>query len=317
MTERHAGEPAGDQPTCGGRTFRHLLVPLDGSRLAEEILLPAAELARRHGARLTLLHVLEHNPPETIHGEPHLDEAGEAAAYLAKQAERLAPTGVEIDCHVHENPQRDVAASLVVHAVELGCDLIVLTTHGRGGLRDVLVGNIAQQVVARGDVPVLLARPDCAAAGLEISRVFVPLDGTPDAEQCLPQAEAIARASGARLVLLRVVPTARDLTGDQAAVAALLPSATRATLEIEEAETVEYLRAKRQELAASGVEVEIRMRRGDPAAVVPEEVERVGANLVAMATHGRAGLGALWSGSLGYRVIERLCAPVLIVRSSR
>jgi nucleotide-binding universal stress UspA family protein len=231
----------------------------------------------------------------------------------------VAAEGITVDTHVHPNPERDVARGLVDHAVELGCDLIVMATHGSGGIRDVVTGNIAQQVLARGEVPVLLFRPDCAPGGAPfgIARALVPLDGTPDAEKCLPQAAELARSWNARLLLLRVVPTARDLSGDQAALAALLPSATRATLEIEESAAVDYLRAKRAELAGNGVRVDVLLRRGDPKVVVPEETQRLGADVVVMATHGRAGLDAFWAGSIGSRVVERLCTPVLIVRSNR
>lgn len=299
-------------------TFSHLLVPLDGSRLAEAVLPAAEEFARRFGARLTLLHVLERGAPATVHGEPHLADAAEATAYLDGVARRLAAAGLHVDAHVHPNLERDVAGSIVGHAAELGCDLVVLATHGQGGLRDVIVGSIAQQVLARGTRPVLLLRPE---AGLgqapTIHRILVPLDGTHDSERALAVAEAIARAWQAEVLLLRVVPTRGNLVGEQAAVASMLPSATAAALDIECDRAREYLGVLAGALRDRGITTTAEVLRGDPTGVVSGAVARRDADFVVMATHGRAGLAALWSGSVGSRLADRIGVPLLIFRSDR
>ncbi len=300
-------------------TFRHLLVPLDGSRLAESALPAAAELARRFGARLTLLHVLEYGAPTTVHGERHLADAEAAAAYLAQVGERLASKGLSVEAHVHPNLERDVAGSIVGHAAELGADLVALTTHGSGGLRDFIVGSIAQQVVARGNTPVLLVRPQFIAPDrpFVVHRLLVPLDGTPDSERALPLAEALAHTWGAEVILVRVVPTRASLAGEQAAVAAMLPSATAAALELEQDRAREYLDQLVEKLRAQGIPASADVVRGDPISMVPEVARRRGANLVVMATHGRAGLDAFWSGSIGCRLADRLRVPLLMLRSNR
>ncbi len=83
-------------------TLSHLLIPLDGSRLAEAALPVAAALAERLGARVTLLHVLERDPPREVHGEPHLGAAGEACAYLDEVAARAFAAVAPVVRHVHE-----------------------------------------------------------------------------------------------------------------------------------------------------------------------------------------------------------------------
>lgn len=310
----------GNTAEAAAPAFGNLLVPLDGSRLAESVLPLAAGLALRWHARLTLLHVLEADAPTTIHGEPHLADAESAAAYLAGVASGLAVSGVEVATHVHPNLERDVAASIVGHAVELSNDLVVLATHGSGGLRDVIAGSIAQQVLRRGQTPVLLTRPTSPApAGApapSIGRVLVPLDGTHDSERALAIAEKIALAWQAALSLLRVVPTRGSLAGDKAAVATMLPAATAATLNLEQEAAVEYLEDVATGPASRGLRVTISVLRGDPATIVPEEVRRQGADFVVLATHGRAGLGAFWQGSIGSRLAERVDVPLLILRLS-
>src|SRR3990172_1203422 len=105
-----------------GETIRHLLVPMDGSRLAEAVLPAVSELARRCGARVTLLHVLEWAAPATIHGQSHLTGAQAAMEYLTRLRESLVEQGLCVEVHIHSNPERDVAASIVEHAAELGVD---------------------------------------------------------------------------------------------------------------------------------------------------------------------------------------------------
>jgi nucleotide-binding universal stress UspA family protein len=296
-----------------------LLVPLDGSKLAEAVLPAVRELARRFGARVTLLHVLERAAPKTVHGESHLADAAQAEAYLAGVARDLGAEAIRVDTHVHPNVERDVVRSLVEHAVELGSDLIVLATHGNGGLRDIVVGSIAEQVLGRGRTPILLIRPEFVSGSepFQVRRLLVPLDGTPDSERALPLAEGMARAFQADTVLLRVVPTRGSLPGDQAAVAVMLPSATAAALEMEQAAAGDYLRRLSQSLADEGLAASEEVMRGDPTAVVLDEARRLGVDLVAMATHGKSGLEAFWSGSIGHRLSERLPVPLLILHSNR
>src|SRR5215212_9300102 len=100
--------------------FTRILVPLDGSPLAEAVLPAARSLAGTLGAKLLLLHVLEREPPADVHGEPHLCDEPEALAYLERQAGELRRQGVAVESHVHERPVDDVAAAVDRHAHEFG-----------------------------------------------------------------------------------------------------------------------------------------------------------------------------------------------------
>ena len=97
-------------------------------------------------------------------------------------------------------------------------------------------------------------------------------------------------------------------------VATLMPSATRAVLEIEQEEAAEYLRGLVVRLRSEGVRVSAEVRRGDPAAEVAKEVESDGADLIVMTTHARAGLDALWQASVGAKILSRIHRPLLLVR---
>ncbi|MCL4393568.1 MAG: universal stress protein, partial [Chloroflexi bacterium] len=205
--------------------FTRILTPLDGSALAESVLPAAEALAACYHATLVLFHAIEQAPPATVHGERHLLSAEEAQSYLDALAARVARPGVSVETNVHPAKESDVAHSIIEHIAELDADLIALCAHGRGGLRDVLVGNIAQQVVQRGSTPVLFVRPRMESAPrFTCRKILVALDGTPIHEPALPVAADIARACGAALHLVTVVPTTTTLSVERAGAGMFLPA---------------------------------------------------------------------------------------------
>jgi hypothetical protein len=101
--------------------YKHLLVPLDGSRLAETVFPAVAYLAEKLAARVTLLHVVERDAPETIHGQRHLTEAREAGMYLDEAARLALPSSIVAARHVVAAGEGGVARSIVQYAAE-SCD---------------------------------------------------------------------------------------------------------------------------------------------------------------------------------------------------
>lgn len=292
--------------------FKHILVPLDGSAPAEAALPAAALLAARCGARVTLLHIIERDAPATVHGERHLRQQGEATAYLEEIRRRSFAAEAAVDSHVHEAALADVARGIVEHEGELAPDLIVMCAHGRRGLHEKIFGRIAQQVVGLGRVPVLLLRPPAGgAAPFACRTILVPEDGQPEHEIGLQVATDLARATGAKLELLFVVPTAATLSGSDAVSSQLLPSATRVMLDLAERGAREHLH---QHLAAlAGVSARANVLRGEPAREVVAAAEKMNADLVVLATHGKAGSQAFWSGSVAAKIIRDCPRPLLLV----
>ena len=292
--------------------FKSILVPLDGSRLAEAILPVVFVVAERCASTVTLLHVLEHNAPETVHGQPHLNNTEEADHYLSDIATRHQNTGVPTEVHVHENPEHDVARSIAEHAAELSVDLIAINTHGSGGLRGFLFGSIAQQTLRRTSVPVLLVHPN--SRGLQhgdYRKILVPLDGTAQSHFALPVAVMLATVGDADLHLVRVVPTIGTMIGSSGA-STFSPTATAALLDIEGQEASGTLGDLRSELPSS-LHVTQEVRRGDTVDELLAGVDQSDADLVVMSTHGRAGLEGLWTGSVASRLIGRLSRPIFLV----
>lgn len=295
--------------------LKHLLIPLDGSRLAEASLPAGVFLAGKLGARVTLLHVIEHDAPQEIHGERHLSDPEEAARYLDQVADRAFPPGTEIEKHVHGEESSDVARSIADHIAELEADLIVMCTHGRGGLRGWMFGRIAQQVVNRGSKPVLLVQPSGAepVPGFSCRRLLVALDGNPEHELGLKISAWLAKACGGDLHLVMVVHYSTTLPGEQAATARILPRATSALLDIAEEDAHEYLRRHVSELASAGLSATAEVRRGDPVPMILAAADQSTADLIVLATHGKTGMDAFWSGSATPNVTVRSLIPLLLV----
>jgi len=293
----------------------HLLVTLDGSRLAESAIRPTIALARRLGGRVTLLHILERGAPETIHGERHLTNIREAEAYLTGIASRFADAGVVVETHAHPSPEEDVAASIAVHALGHQADLIIMCAHGRGGWRDWFLGGIAQRTVRRAAAPILLIRQETKGPETTFAprTVTVALDGTAEGERALPAALTMAAAMEASLHLLLVVATLATVGGDRAASARLMPSAASAALDQESSGARDYLAQLRERLAPHNIPVTIDVQRGAPVPTVLATATRTGDNLVALVTHGRAGLEAIFSASVGAQVVARSTGPLLLV----
>lgn len=295
--------------------FRHLLVPLDGSRLAESALPAAAELARRLRASVTLLHILEPDAPPTVHGDRHLRSPAEAEGYLAGAADWMAARQVPAEVAFNQQ-QGDVAVTIARIGSAVGAGLIVLTTHGRSGVRGLLFGRVAQQVLQRGTIPVLLIQPSPAGrdAAFACRLVLVPMDGSETAERAISPAMVLADACEAEVVLMRVVPTVETVSGDQAAPARLLPTTTAAMLEVEAFEAGRYLDRIAESMRGEGRRVTTAVGRGDPVRVLANAARERQIDLIVMATHGRSGVSAVWTGSIASRLIGTGVKPVLLVR---
>jgi len=136
-----------------------LLVPLDGSHLAESVLPVVQQVASRFHAQVILLHIVEKHPPTVIHGEPHLTSVAQAQAYLEEIATRLRSSDIPVELHVHRDKEDDVARSIVQHAQEVDADLVIMCTHGHGGLRGLLFGSNAQRALQLGTQSILLLFP--------------------------------------------------------------------------------------------------------------------------------------------------------------
>ena len=295
-------------------TIKKILVPLDGSRLSETVFPLAALLAHQNQAKLILFHVIEQHPPDTVHGEHHLTDQQEASTYL-DQVSLSLPDGVVVDQHVHTSAEKNVAVSIVEHSKELGVDLIVMCAHGQSGLQKRIFGNIAQEVLNMGDVPVLLLSPEkeLRAESCSCQCILVPLDGDPDHEAGLDMAVELSQACHASLHLVMVIHKLSTLPGEQAASAMLLPTATSVLLELGCEEGEMYLAELMGKLLDRKIQVTGEVQRGDPAKQIIKSAKEFHADMIVLGTHSKTAMDAFWSGSVTPKIATQTHLPLLLV----
>jgi len=295
--------------------LKRIIVPLDGSRLSEESLPVAARLARATGAELLLLHVIEASHPEAVHGERHLAGASEARAYLEAVVAGLGE-GLRARAHVHEEESRDPGRAIGDHVEELESDLVVLASHGKHRVGHFLSGSVAQRVLSTGRAPVLILPAGVPAGFLEPSSsplLVVAVDGSGRHPPALDWLGAFARALGLEVELLLAVDTRGSLRGDSAAIARSLPGATSLALEAAVVESQAWLEGLAASADLAGLKVGTGLLRGGADKALARHMKGRMGGLVAIGTHGHAGLGALWEGSMAASMLSRLEGPVILM----
>lgn len=295
--------------------FRAILVPLDGSETAEQALAVGASIARRTGAALHLVTVQEPIPAAVT------AEVGQYGVELERESRHelnryltgtLATTrgiaGIEVQGEVLDGIAADVLAEYVEdHAI----GLVAMTTHARKGLARWWLGSVADRLLRRVSIPVLLLHPSDLPQPTRFRRLLVALDGEIE-EPVLEAALALGSLEeGAEYILFRVAEPPIPLLTPLAASPSQLgqPHLERAA---EEAAR-EYLERVVERLRAGGHKVSWRVVR---ARDIPEQVvelaRETGADCIALGTHGAGGIERFLVGSVADKVVRGTTLPVLV-----
>lgn len=295
-------------------TFRTLLVPLDGSALAEQALVPAAQLAKSAGASLHLAMV---EPPVSVMAMAQ-ERSGDVAPtsadelrlgyrqYLVTMAEAVCTThGVRTGWALLAGwPPRSLAAFVREHHI----DLVVMTTHGRGGVSRFWLGSVADELLRSVTSPVLLFRPGNAPPS-HFERILIAVDGSAASEEALePGAAAGLLREGSRITLAQVVEPPSGMLSRTL----LLPTFDRTAME-REAATARLAQLAKQ-LREGGLAADVKVVIGAGVAAQILELARAeGSDLIVVGTHGAGGVERLLLGSVADKVVRGATQPVLVV----
>ncbi len=276
--------------------LRRILVPLDGSSLAEQALVPARTLCQRTGAEATLLTVVD----EPVRRARTLSRYGaytelvagaETEMYLQQTAVCLEIGGVTTQTRV----QSGSVPGVILTVMSEGFDLLVMSTHGRSGLQRLLIGSVAAEIIQHAHIPMLLLRPgeDWRSRSSGFKRLLVALDGSDFAERALPHVRMLARRFGSEVLLLTVP-------------AGQISEHAHRQLE-------DYLARVAGELQAAGILTRCLVTGSGPARTIVRVGHDECVDLIMMATHGRGGLDKFMLGSVADRVIQDMICPVYLV----
>lgn len=294
--------------------FKKILVPLDGSKIAEAIIPFAREVAARSGAELLFVTAVQQVGvwDAALSLQVLKRESEIAADYLATVERDESGEGRKVATQVLEGD----AAEAVLAAVEnTGADLIAISTHGRSGISRWLFGSVATRILEHASVPLLVLHPkegeDRGAPGPVVKKILVPLDGSEVAMSVLPVIEEFAKTMGASLVLYHSVAPLSAYPGFESAGDAALGDA----VEEMQKQAREVLARATQEVKSRGVEATAVVALGTVVDGVLRAADELDVDLIAVATHGRSGLGRVVLGSVADGVVRRSAdVPCLVIR---
>jgi nucleotide-binding universal stress UspA family protein len=302
--------------------FKHLLLPLDGTAMAERVIPVARGLAQGSQARITLMHLIERSAPKEKHGQAHLQNKDSAEAYLRALVAREFPSWPGVDWHVHDEAVPNVAESLALHAREFQPDLVVMCAHGSQWWKDRFRGNLAQQLLhalkdrspSKTRVPVLLVQPDEGGrVNYPFHHILVPIDGAEEHEQGVGPAAQLALQLKIPMLLFTAIPPSGALKGKDSATATLLPGATEEVLRLAEQEAARHLTVHVRELQEMGVSASGRVMRADPAKGALATAREMHSDLIVLGTHALSATQAFWSASMTPKILHQARASFLLV----
>lgn len=298
--------------------FKRILVPLDGSELAERALGPALAVAKHYQAELLLLNAPMIAPALTavVHSydipafdmnmkQMHL----EAEQYLTYKRDTLRHEGVVVRKVVQEG---DPATVIVDTAADQNADLIVMSTHGYTGLERWVMGSTAERVLQSAPCPVLILR-----SRRPIQQMAITLDGSELAEQALPPGLALASAFSAEVTLLRVKEPYHKPDPDLIhQLEQMEPGLGQHMVDDFYANVDNYIERIRVENQEAHPHIEALSLVGPAAPSITDYLQTNEVDLVVMATHGRTGLGRWLYGSVTQKLLRNMPCAMLVVRPS-
>ena len=309
--------------------YSKIIVPLDGSELSEQALPYAQLIAASLSAPVELVQAFDILPPgllgaqnRQIIAQLHQNAQERVAAALEPARQRLESAGLSVSI----TAQRGAPADTIV--AQAGADpdaLVVMCTHGRGGISRWVMGSVTDKVLHTMPNPMLIVRAAVtgpAAPQASLRSVVVPLDGSALSELALPHAISVAAALSARITVLRITPTQEhysqqliSATPEMGAIADF-ELASAADLTAQDAEMVtDYLADVSNRMAADHAHdaaTEHIVHNNVAQAIIEKAAAQP--TLVAMTTHGRSGVGRVVLGSVTDRVIRHSNTPVLVIR---
>jgi nucleotide-binding universal stress UspA family protein len=285
--------------------YSRILVPLDGSAVAEKALPYARLIARKHGGELVLLTVC-------TTGSERLNSPSKA--YLELKVGELKSQGVKVSTAIVHG---SIAEKIVDFGANNKIDLIAISSHGYSGFKRLVLGSVAQMVIGSTHLPVLLLRPEAAEVGeVGCKKILLPLDGSFFSEASIPYVEEMAVGLGADIVLLAVSEPPEVPSDRSPAIEPSWEEYRDALVAEARQQALEYLERVKAGLEDKGIRVTLKVVSGEVAESICDTADCEKVDMIAMATHGRSGVSRLVFGSVARRIADESCQPVLLVRPS-
>lgn len=285
--------------------FDDILFPVDGSDGTEAIREHVLDIATASESTLHVLNVADTNQVSLVRVQGEVVDAleGEGEQIVAEMAERAHKQGVDT---VTEVRQGEPYSTILEYAESRAIDLVVMPTHGRQILEQILLGSTTERVVRRSDTPVLTVRPDDNVPTYPYSSVLVPTDGSDPADAALGTGVELAALGESTLhvqsVVTPPVPSIDALSDDEIAA-----------LEADAAEIVDDATAFAEDNGVGSVTGAVSSESSVHEAIL-SYVDEHDVELVVVGTQGRTGIDRYLLGSVAESLVRTAPVPVLTVR---
>ena len=296
--------------------FEHILLPLDGSSLAEMVLPHAISLSKAFDAKLTLIRVVYQVDHKTqLSSVNPIDwqmRKSEAEAYIESVQDRLTQKNVRAEGRVIEGRP---AQQIIQFAKNNNVDLIILSSHGNSGISGWNINSTVQKVLLRAYMPVMIIRAYQEMGenieSVTYRRIMVPLDGSKRAECILPLVESISEAQGCKVLLTHIVeeprlPRSQPVSED-------IKSIVNQLNEINVHEIEAYFSEIRGQFDPHKVEIIIE-KSEEPSITLHDIVDREDIDLVLLSAHGYSGKGKWPYGKIALNFISYGTTPLIIIQ---
>jgi nucleotide-binding universal stress UspA family protein len=284
-------------------SYTKILVPLDGSVIAEAALGYAGLIAGRNKADLVLLTVCDRDSETTTRPRQ---------VYLEHKADELRQEGLKVTTAVVCG---NTVEQIAVYTVRNKIDLLTISSRGYSGVKRLLLGSVAGKVIDYVKIPILLVKGSKAGKEKpELKRILLPMDGSQFSETSVPYAQSVIGGTDAEVVLLTVaeppsVPSDRS--------ANIKPSweeyRDAIVAEVKEQATA-YLERARTAFTGMKARAKLLVEMGKPAESIMQTAKREKVNLIALSSHGRTGAERVLYGSVARRLINESRVPLLLIR---
>lgn len=295
--------------------YKRILVPLDGSELAQLTMPFAEKIAGRLGSQIMLLYVSEspedsRNPEHQLYLQRMITAA---KADIKQYTDKLKRKRIKVESAILVG---DAASEIVDYAQKEDFSLIVMSTHGHSGIKRWALGSVADRVLRGTEKPLVLVRakqvsPDTIAKSI-FGKIIVTLDGSRESEAVIPYIEELAGGVEAKIVLLHVIePSYRFSTAGGFKYEGYSEKKKKSMKAFYD----NYLKGIAASLGRRGIDATHQVKFGEVAEVIIKFADETGADFIAMTTHGRSGIKRWALGSTADKVLQSGNTSLFLVKT--
>jgi nucleotide-binding universal stress UspA family protein len=293
--------------------IRNIVVATDFSALAEAAAVRAARFARLDGAAIHLIHAVG---PSLIAATPYQVSLPLSVWESVRQAarERLEQARKNVEANGVQVVTAEIADSadavgVIAAAVDArAADLVVMGTHGYGGLKHAYLGSVTERALRTVDRPILAVKEGPEVAARPIEKILLAVDFSPHSDRAVEVTAGLAARLCASVDVIHAFDLPRDFN----------PYLSELGIELErkiESDAFERLERVRGRLAERKLGVTLHFRRGRPDTVIAEAAREMGSQLIVMGTRGNTGLSHVLLGSVAERTLRAAPCSVLCVKA--